>query len=254
MAPSEIASAISHASSWSDVFTTLGYTGRPGGNSLERIRRIANDLELDTTRLNNSPGPRTGWSDDDLRLAVKSESTWKAVAERLPTNHATARKHAARLSLDTSHLDAASHMNPHAADPEVLPDWHRLRQAAESMAVSWYALRGFDVFVPASGMETQADLIAVGTDGVLRVQVKTSTRRSGSGWDVNFSRGHRSSLGRRVYTSEEVDEFFVATQDGSFFRIPHAAIPTQGNTVIGRKYSAFRVAMFGSDTTPSEHR
>ncbi|MER7247091.1 hypothetical protein [Kribbella sp. NPDC000426] len=50
---------------------------------------------------------RLRWSDDELRQAVRSSASWRAVARTLglkDTSAATPRRHAARLKLDTSHF------------------------------------------------------------------------------------------------------------------------------------------------------
>ncbi|MFF0267797.1 group I intron-associated PD-(D/E)XK endonuclease [Kribbella sp. NPDC004536] len=55
----------------------------------------------------NAIGDRRGWNDDDLRQAVQSSASWRAVARALglkDTSAATPRRHAARLELDTSHF------------------------------------------------------------------------------------------------------------------------------------------------------
>ncbi|MFD7155418.1 group I intron-associated PD-(D/E)XK endonuclease [Kribbella sp. NPDC059898] len=64
-------------------------------------------MPLLTFVLMGAMGDRRGWNDDELRQAVNSSVSWRAVARALglkDTSAATPRRHAARLELDTSHF------------------------------------------------------------------------------------------------------------------------------------------------------
>ncbi|WP_141860499.1 group I intron-associated PD-(D/E)XK endonuclease [Kribbella jejuensis] len=55
----------------------------------------------------STPGDRRSWNDDQLRQAVESSPSWRAVARALGlknTSTGPIRRHAARLELDTSHF------------------------------------------------------------------------------------------------------------------------------------------------------
>ena len=112
--------------------------------------------------------------------------------------------HAMRLGLDLSHLE-----NPagNSAGPaEAKPDLRYLRDAATSLAASWFSLCGFSVAIPAE--PTVYDLLVVMPEGIKRVQVKTTTCYSKDGWTVvvgrrPYSVGNRE---RRIpYDPESID-------------------------------------------------
>lgn len=239
----EIREAILNGDSWGDVFSALGYASRPGGSTMQKIRNRAADLDLTLDHLHAKRGPRRSWTDDDLARAVKEEHTWKAIVACLGTSHARVKQAAEDLCLDTSHI-TVSNMPPANSLETLKPEALRLRSAAEAIAVGWYALRGFDVFVPAPGMSTRADLVAMSMTSTVRVQVKTSTSRQGGSWVVKFLRGARSADGATTYSPDEIDEFFVVTGDGAMYRIPINVVPNGGIARLGVRYAAFRVEQF----------
>jgi PD-(D/E)XK endonuclease len=100
-----------------------------------------------------------------------------------------------------------------------------LRDAAASIAASWFALCGFNVAIP---MEpTFYDLLVSMPEGIKRVQVKTTTFYSKDGWTVPVSRrpysiGNRE---RRVpYDPELIDWFLIIDGDLNIYLIPSRVI------------------------------
>ena len=87
------------------------------------------------------------------------------------------------------------------------------------LAAGWLTLCGQRVSWPLE--PARYDLLAE-TDGrVSRIQVKTTTVRTGSSWTVWLSTtGH----GRTTYDVDEIDEFFVVDGDLDFYLLPVAVV------------------------------
>jgi hypothetical protein len=66
------------------------------------------------------------------------------------------------------------------------PELRYLRDAATSLAASWFTLCGFSVAIPIE--PTVYDLLVVMPEGIKRVQVKTTTCYSKDGWTVVVGR------------------------------------------------------------------
>lgn len=104
--------------------------------------------------------------------------------------------HAIRLGLDLAHLEAPV---ARSCDPaEIKPDLRYLRDAATSIAASWFSLCGFNVAIPLE--PAIYDLLVAMPEGIRRVQVKTTTCFGKHGWTV--------VVGRRPYS--------VATGNNAF--------------------------------------
>ena len=128
-----------------------------------------------------------------------------------------------RLGLDLAHL---KNPIPSSQGPaEIKPDLRYLRDAATSIAASWFSLCGFNVAVPLE--PAVYDLLVSMPEGVKRVQVKTTTCFSKDGWTVVVSRrpysvGNRE---RRVpYDPELIDWFFIVDGDLAIYLIPSRVI------------------------------
>ncbi len=128
-----------------------------------------------------------------------------------------------RLGLDLAHLK-----NPTASSQgsaEIKPDLRYLRDAATSIAASWFSLCGFNVAVPLE--PAVYDLLVSMQEGVKRVQVKTTTCFSKDGWTVVVGR-RPYSVGNRErlvpYDPELIDWFFIVDGDLAIYLIPSRVI------------------------------
>src|SRR6266700_6048531 len=139
--------AVTAATSWRGVMRELGLNPANGGIT-RTIRRRAALLGLDTSHFRGN----RSWSDAVLRQAVTEGGTWEEVltmlglSSRAGGERTLVKAHALRLGLDVSHLGQAS---PRTAGPcELEPDLAHLRQAAESLAATWFVLCGRNVAFP----------------------------------------------------------------------------------------------------------
>jgi len=128
-----------------------------------------------------------------------------------------------RLGLDLAHLE-----NPIANSPgliDVKPRLRYLRDAATSIAASWFSLCGLSVGLPVE--PAVYDLLVAMPDGIKRVQVKTTTCYAKDGWTVvvgrrPYSVGNRE---RRVpYDPELIDWFFIVDGNLTIYLIPSRVI------------------------------
>jgi hypothetical protein len=128
-----------------------------------------------------------------------------------------------RLGLDLAHLENSIANGPGPTD--VKPELRYLRDAATSIAASWFSLCGFNVALPVE--PTIYDLLVTMPDGIRRVQVKTTTCYSKDGWTAvvgrrPYSVGNRE---RRVpYDPGLIDLFFVVDGDLTIYLIPSRII------------------------------
>jgi hypothetical protein len=124
---------------------------------------------------------------------------------------------AQRLEIDLSRLTLGPKTGREAVGIDLAdrPALNRLRNAAPSIAAAWFLLCGRAVSVPC---EPEAyDMIVDMSDGLRRVQVKSSTSRDARGaWNVRI--GHRPDGSPKAadfipYGPDQVELFFVVDGD-----------------------------------------
>ena len=189
-----------------------------------------------------------GHDDAELRACVGTSSSWTEALRRLGyakdggSSRATIRARARSLGIETGHLDLpparpAGHVWPFQGSGEP----KHLRRAAALLVASRCTLLGHDVSWPLepSPYDLLLDAAAV---GILRVQVKSGTRRVNGSWTVWITRGGRASDGsaRRRYSTDEIDYFGVVDGDQSVYMIPVQVV--EGQTAISlRRYEQYRL-------------
>jgi hypothetical protein len=231
---SQLAEAVKSSTNWRSVLLLLGFGDRSrSAYAVRVVRRRADELGLDSSHFR---GKRL-WSDAQLRDAVTESQSWQEVLSRLglstvgggnPKPHV--KSHAVRLGLETSHLDRVSHAGrapaaPLASETGLPAQLKYLRVAAETLAATWFSLRGCAVSLPTR--PTAYDLLVDTAVGISRVQVKTTTYTSKDGWQVGV--GHHpdthSKKGRvMAYDPDEIDLFFIVDGDMTMYLIPSRAI------------------------------
>lgn len=130
----QLVEAVAGSHSWRGVLRTLGLAGT-SGSSMRSVRARAERLGLDYTHFSG----RRRWTEARLTEAVASASSWSAVLDSLGltggSSSVTIRGHAARLDLNTSHLDRPRH-EPRQ-DIRAAPNLANLRRAGSLMAAAW---------------------------------------------------------------------------------------------------------------------
>ena len=220
----QLTDAVAGSSNWRNVMRKLGLNATSAG-TIRIVRRDVERLGLDTSHFR---GKRI-WSDAQLRRAVMNSHSWDELLDALGLAPGSGdarirvKAHAIRLGLDLSHLE--NPLGNSAGPAEAQPDLRYLRDAATSLAASWFSLCGFSVAIPAE--PTVYDLLVDMQDGIKRVQVKTTTCYSKDGWAVvvgrrSYSAGNRE---RRIpYDPESIDWFFIVDGDLAIYLIPSRII------------------------------
>jgi len=220
----QLIDAVAGSSNWRDVMRKLGLNANSAG-AIRIVRRDVARLELDTSHFR---GKRI-WSDAQLRRAVVDSPSWDELLSTLGLAPGSGdarirvKAHAIRLGLDLSHLEKP--LGNSSGPAEVKPDLRYLRDAATSLAASWFTLCGSSVAIPTE--PTLYDLLVVMQEGIKRVQVKTTTCYSRDGWTVvvgrrSYSVGNRA---RRIpYDPESIDWFFIVDGDMTIYIIPSRII------------------------------
>jgi hypothetical protein len=206
------------------------------------------------------------WSnaaDAEFAEAVRRSTSWAEVFRRLGrritgSGYASFQHRAETLGLDTSHFRGQA-WRSRPIDGQVLPfarppRAEYLHRAAAALSSAWFLERGYQVSVPTE--PAPYDLVVESDEGLLRVQVKSTTAREAGRWTVGISRkeyraGVMSSGGARrecVYREGEIDFFFIVTADGSQFLIPWGVTSGIGQLTLDSKYGAYRVQLHGERT------
>lgn len=189
------------------------------------MKRHVAQVGLDTSHFRG----KRSWSDAQLRRAVIDAQSWDellttlGLAPRSGDGRIRVKAHAMRLGLSLAHLENSSAPSPESG--EARPDLRFLRDAAPSMAASWFALCGFNVAIPVE--PAVYDLLVSTPEGIKRVQVKTTTCFGKDGWTVAVGR-RPYSIGNRErrlpYDPEMIDWFFILDGDLTIYLIPSRVI------------------------------
>jgi hypothetical protein len=248
----DLINAVAASRSWRGVMRELGLCATSAG-SLRVVKRRVAVMGLDTSHFT---GQRT-WSDAELKRAVAQAYSWEellatiGVKARSGDERIRVKAHALRLGLDLSHLTEQPQETSGQAPPK--PALANLRQAAPSLAASWFTLCGC---APAFPIEpTVYDLLVSTTAGIKRVQVKTTTYNGKTGWQVGVGR-RPYSIGNRErqvpYDPELIDWFFIVDGDLAMYLIPSRVIAGRINLLL-RAYTKYIVGSAAGLMAPSPH-
>jgi PD-(D/E)XK endonuclease len=220
----QLKDAVAAATNWRDVMRALGLRDNSAG-AIRIMKRHVGRLGLDTSHFRG----KRSWSDAQLRRAVIDAQSWDELLTRLGLaprsgdGRIRVKAHSMRLGLDLAHLENPVGTSTEPA--EVKPDLRYLRDAATSLAASWFSLCGFNVAIPLE--PTLYDLLVSTPEGIKRVQVKTTTCFSKDGWTVAVGR-RPYSIGNRErrlpYDPESIDWFFIVDGDLTIYLIPSRVI------------------------------
>lgn len=208
--------AVAESQSWRATLEALGLRGRSAG-SIRSVRRHADRLGLDYTHFT---GQRK-WSDRQLANAVAESYTWAEVAAALGlssgSSTTTMRGKAVRLGLETRHLDFKRIQSKRPEAPRLRRA--HLRRAGALLAAAWFELSGDEVSWPLE--PCRYDLIVWRRGRAERVQVKTTTKRSGNTWAADL----RCTTSKRgPYDPDDIDLFFIIDGDLGCYLIPIEAV------------------------------
>jgi hypothetical protein len=225
-------SAVAASRSWREVARALGL---PGTSS--RVTRQLRE-RCERAGIDHAHFRHRRFAEADLAPAVRGAATWDEVlrrlgyAERSGSARQSVRGHCARLGIDVAHLEGPAP----AAVPFRLPDVDpvHLRTAGGLLVAAALALRGVAVSWPLE--PATYDLLADLPDqGVVRVQVKTTTQRVGGTWLCHLTRGDRERYG-----VDAVDCFGLVDGDRQVHLVPSRVLGGLSAVHLSR-YAAYRL-------------
>ena len=226
----QLVRAIAYSTSWRGTLRALGLTTTSAGQ-MRSVRASADRLGADYTHF----GSQSRVTDDSLRAAVAVAASWEDLLGRVgaegPAAISRLKGHIARLGLQIGHLASPCEVQ----DAHPAPDVSNLSRAGSMMAAAWLTMCGYDVSWPLE--PTRYDLLATRDRAIRRVQVKTTTTRSGESWKVYLSTARGE---RRTYSPDEIDDFFLIDGDLNFYLIPVAVVGGL-QAIHLRAYEAYRL-------------
>lgn len=183
----QLRGAIARSTSWRATLRELGLAATSAG-AMRSVRSHADRLQLD---YGHFIGQRR-WTDEGLRQAVAGARTWAGVVEILGLQGGSAvafvRGHATRLELDCAHHLSVPASTATVSQPR--PETAHLPRAGAMIAAAWFTLCGHEVSWPLE--PSRYDLLVCSPDGGFRrVQVKTTSTRVGSTWQIFLSTARR---------------------------------------------------------------
>ena len=231
--------ATSH--SWRGVLRQLGMTSPRAGRQL---RAACDALSVPYQHFARMHGV----GDDEFRAAVIGGGSWAEVLAALGyaadsgSARSSVRRRAAGLGIGLEHLQGQAAPCPQewpfAGDGEP----RHLRRAAAFLVAAKCALLGHNVSWPLE--PAVYDLVVdAGARGLLRVQVKSGTRKVSGTWMVWITRGSSGSgprAGRAAYSVEEIDYFGVVDGGQRVYMIPASVV--EGRSALSlRAYEQYRL-------------
>ena len=220
----QLKDAVAASANWRDVMRALGLNAYSAG-AIRIMKRHVAHLGFDTSHFRR----KRSWSDAQLRRAVVDAHSWDELLTTLGLASASrdgrtrVKAHSMRLGLDLAHLENS--VVDTSGPAEVKPDLRYLRDAASTIAASWFSLRGFNVAIPVE--PAVYDLLVTTPGTIKRVQVKTTTYYSKDGWMVKVGR-MPYSVGNRdraiPYDPELIDWFLIIDGDLTIYLIPSRVI------------------------------
>ncbi|TCC32742.1 group I intron-associated PD-(D/E)XK endonuclease [Kribbella speibonae] len=210
---------------------------------MRALKKHADRQALDATHFT---GQRQ-WSDRQLRAVMRDATSWTDVIAGLGVSDGKESRvrikgHAMRLGLDCTILRPAESARPAGEPLKLTARPETLRAAAPALAMAWFTLHGCAVALP---MEPEVyDLLVTTTDGVRRVQVKSSERSGRDGhWQVGIGRRPYvldKSATKMPYDPDDIDLFFIVLGDGHLYVIPSSVLAGR-TSIYADTYTAYRV-------------
>jgi hypothetical protein len=184
----ELTNAVAASTSWRGLMRALGLP-ETSPQTILRAKQDVIRLDLNTSHFTK----QRAWSDDQFKTATAAAQSRSELITALGlqpgSNNGWTRvkANAVRLGLDLSRLETSDDT---AQPTRNNPDLKNLRQAATSLAACWFSLCGFEAAIPVE--PAVYDLLVSRPEGIKRVQVKTTTHNTKSGWVIQ--------VGRRPYS------------------------------------------------------
>ena len=262
----QLREAVAASSTWQEVVLKIGRTNNAKARRVVQGHAVRLSLDVRHLPAFEPVAPvyphdfRFQGIIDDLVAAVPECDSWAQVFRRVGitpsgSGYVCLRNKAMALGLDTSHfrgqrwasrpIEAVAVPFSRDYNPELL------RKAATARATGWFMERGYTVCVPVE--PALYDLVVDSDEGLVRVQVKSTTSRDKKGrWVVRIYRMaydkssvKRTSNGARakcVYAPGEIDFFFIVKAAGDNYLMPLVVTRGAASLTLDSKYAIFKVA------------
>lgn len=232
-------SAVQDSRSWRQVLIRLGLHAS-ASRHVPELRLLCRHWTIPDDHLAQQ-APAT----DHMRDVLSTARSWPEALTRLGyaensgSARAAIRRHALRLGLDTRPL--ATRPVAAARPMSLAPQLSHLRTAGAQMAAAAFLLAGYRVLWP---LEPAPYDLVVEKDQLLRVQVKTTTRREAGSWTCSITRSEYADVAggkRRVcYQPGDFELFAIFDGDGELYVIPFDEVA--GMTYLSLpRYVAYRI-------------
>lgn len=233
-----LGAAVERGRTWRQVLLALGLSRH---RHVPALRALCEKWDIDDRHLRHRSPP-----DDLLREVLCTAGSWPEAMRRLGYAEAsgsareTLRAHAVRLGLDVTPLSKPS--EPGALPWPVEVDLRHLRRAGALIVAATMSLAGYSVSWP---LEPAPYDLVVGRDGLLlRLQVKTTTRRVAGSWNCAVTRSEYADVpgGKRRarYDVGQLDAFAVVDGDGDVYLIPVGVVADRAALALGR-FGSYRL-------------
>ncbi len=233
-----LAAAVEGSRSWRQVLRKLGLQSH---RHVRHLRGLCEQWSLPHEHLGHRAPP-----DDALREVLSTATSWAEAMTRLGfcedsgSARSALRRHAARLGLDVRHLAVAT--VPAGGPLALQPDLRHLREAGSYLVAGAFVLAGYRVSWPLE--PAPYDVVVDRGDGLLRVQVKTTSRKVAGSWNCAISRSVYADVAggkrRARYSPAEIDAFGIVDGDGEVYVIPVQDVAGLASLSL-RRYGHYRV-------------
>jgi len=186
--------------------------------------------------------------DEKIKPLYEKGMGCRLIGAQLHENHMIVYKRLKHLGLirdscSASRIKVLDIPNPFRQKPNSV----KLRVSAIATAMQWFLHRGYMASFPVDAV--RYDLITESDEGLLRIQVKTTTYQENGSWYVNIGRltytqeMEPTTAGKRKktpYLESEIDYFFIVTQDNDKYLIPIKAVLGLASISL-KKYKIYKV-------------
>ena len=232
---------VASSRSWRQVLLAVGLRNR----HVPQLRGLCDRWGIGYEHLGLHAPP-----DAVLRAVLTTATSWPEALQRLGyaegsgSARATVRGHATRLGLDVRRL--TTRVEPGAPAWDVQHDLRHLRRAGGYLVAAVLALGGYAVSWPLE--PGPYDLVVDGGDGMMRVQVKTTSRKIAGSWNCSVTRSQYADVpgGKRRarYDAASIDAFAVVDGAGDVYLIPVDVVAGRASLSLCR-FAAYRLPRFG---------
>lgn len=232
--------AVEGSRSWRQTLLCLGLTA---SRHVPDLRLLCRSWGIPHEHLGHQAPP-----DERLREVLATARSWPEAMTRLGyaehsgTARAAIRRHALRLGIDVRPL--AVRPVPAARPLSLAPAARHLRYAGAYLVAAAFVLAGHRILWPQEGAPYDVGVEMHGR--LVRVQVKTTTRRVAGTWACSITRHEYADVagGKRsvCYQAGEFELFAILDGDGDLYVIPFEDVA--GITTLSlRNYAAYRVPL-----------